>query len=514
MTREFYLSPRGRGGVSCDADGAFVGAIPILKRLQKDGREAWHLRDCEELSEELYTQYGLPIDISSKTGGLTAIANALNDGDVARAQIATILLAIPDPPQLSKKDRSHDRMIKIIRDLHWSGMLKWDPDKHPRWPAGSDDGIGGQFAPTGEGGDANGSPSSQPDATQSHSSEQYTPNQSAHTQLADAGVSDAFDDPMAEAARAAARSNTGAYPQVKYGDSEYGDFWQAAGSRLSHEIKTALSEIGRAEIAENNANIAAAAGGANAIARVLRAYANYRAEPWLDDRGHPVEIPAVDVGYPVAGQAELMARLTAREPLTRPATNADWIDPLIGLASTAAITASPVARFTGLGVEALDATDGSVLIGNSGFRSIGEFTDAVTMNYQKLYDRHYADTMDLASLGFVENNPLVIGGRTDTLTRAGLRDWLENIEAINEGPGQIIQVNRRLYDPLGSGRFRIPDVYIPESRTILDGSLQFKTSSMSQITDFRAFSGGANVVLIRPASAFSSRVAGSYGIVH
>ncbi len=40
-------------------------------------------------------------------------------------------------------------MIKFIRDLHWSGMLKadWDPDEHPRWPAGSPDSRGGQFAP-------------------------------------------------------------------------------------------------------------------------------------------------------------------------------------------------------------------------------------------------------------------------------------------------------------------------------------------------------------------------------
>jgi hypothetical protein len=33
----------------------------------------------------------------------------------------------------------------------------WDPDEYPRWPAGSADSVGGQFAPKGEGGDADAS---------------------------------------------------------------------------------------------------------------------------------------------------------------------------------------------------------------------------------------------------------------------------------------------------------------------------------------------------------------------
>jgi len=101
--------------------------------------------DSSQLSSQVSTQFGLPIDMSSKQGGLHAIANALNAGDVARAQIATVLLGVPDPPQLSKGAATRERMIKLIRDLQWSGMLKWDPDEHPRWPAGQSD--GGQFRP-------------------------------------------------------------------------------------------------------------------------------------------------------------------------------------------------------------------------------------------------------------------------------------------------------------------------------------------------------------------------------
>lgn len=74
MIHEFHLSPPGMGqGVSCDAEGAFIGAIPILNRLRRDGRDTWHPRDCEELSKQIGVHYGLPIDMSSKTDGLRAI---------------------------------------------------------------------------------------------------------------------------------------------------------------------------------------------------------------------------------------------------------------------------------------------------------------------------------------------------------------------------------------------------------------------------------------------------------
>lgn len=102
MIREFHLSPRGKGGISCDEGGAFVGAIPILHRLRRNGRDEWQPRDCHDLSEEMSAEYGLPIDMSLKTGGFKAIARALNEGDVARAQIVTVLLGVPDPLQVSK----------------------------------------------------------------------------------------------------------------------------------------------------------------------------------------------------------------------------------------------------------------------------------------------------------------------------------------------------------------------------------------------------------------------------
>ncbi len=152
--REFRLSPPGtRRGISCDANGVFVGSIALLRRSRVDGRDVWRPRDCSGLSKQLGSSYGLPIDMSSKMGGLNAISRALNEGDIARAQVATVLLGIPEPPTLAKNRPSRNELIKFIRDLHWSELIKWDPDEHPRWPTGAPDSQGGQFAPKGEDGE-------------------------------------------------------------------------------------------------------------------------------------------------------------------------------------------------------------------------------------------------------------------------------------------------------------------------------------------------------------------------
>lgn len=155
MDREFRLAPAGSGrGISCDANGAFVGSVPLLKRSRMNGKDAWQPRDCGQLSEQIGAEFGIPVDLSPKMGGLDAISRALNEDDVARAQIVTLLLAIPDPPPFSEGIPSSDGMIKLVQTLQSSGMIKadWNPDDHPRWPAGAPDSQGGQFAPQGKDG--------------------------------------------------------------------------------------------------------------------------------------------------------------------------------------------------------------------------------------------------------------------------------------------------------------------------------------------------------------------------
>lgn len=139
-------------------------------------------------------------------------------------------------------------------------------------------------------------------------------------------------------------------------------------------------------------------------------------------------------------------------------------------------------------------------IGRSNYASIQDFADAVTVKYQQFYDDAYANAYRMVDLKLLKNERLAIGSKIDRDARFQLRDWLLNSEGIQEGAGQIIAVNRRLYDPLGSGLYRQPDVYIPGARLILDGSLEMKAATAPQILGFRAYSGGANVTIIKPTA--------------
>jgi hypothetical protein len=384
LLREFRLSPRLDDGVFCDESGAFVGAIPMLARTRGNGKDEWRPRDCDGLSREMSAQYGLPIDMSSKRGGLAVIAKALNEGDVARAQVATVLLGIPHPPSLSKGAPSPQEMIELAGDLHWSGLLKvdWDPDEHPRWPAGNADGKGGEFAPKGEGGETGASPISQGNTTDNLRPDGARPD--TRTQLADAGISDASDDSGAQAAASAAEAQRNASAQASPADSEHEGFWQRLGSELSDKTKALFAEIGRAQIEESNAQLVAATAQADAIAYAVRAYAEYRAQPWLSSNGRPVEVPVFNTGDPLSDQAAMIGELSKpNAQLTRPATNADWIDPLVNLASLAAMAVGPAFRFAGPAADVIDGVEVSANAAESAFAT----TEGVAISGGRAIDR-------------------------------------------------------------------------------------------------------------------------------
>jgi len=78
-------SPGGAGaGISCDANGAFLGTIPLLE----ERRDVWRTRPVAALNEELSALFGVPVDFISKLDGLAVIANALNDDNIVKAKIA------------------------------------------------------------------------------------------------------------------------------------------------------------------------------------------------------------------------------------------------------------------------------------------------------------------------------------------------------------------------------------------------------------------------------------------
>jgi hypothetical protein len=157
LPREFRLVPSGSAhGVSCDENGVFVDSIPLLKRVRANDIEWWEPRDAGEVSAELGELYGLPVDVASKSAGLAAIARALNGGAIARAQVLALHLEFPSAPALMKSGASREEIVRFIRELYWSGLIKadWDPDEHPRWPKGTPESQGGRFAPKGEGGES------------------------------------------------------------------------------------------------------------------------------------------------------------------------------------------------------------------------------------------------------------------------------------------------------------------------------------------------------------------------
>lgn len=158
FVRVFSLSPRGdHFGIGCDSDGAFVGPVPLLERVtDRFGRTVWRPRPTEVLNRDLSFCYGLPVDLAVKAGGFAAIANALNDNALLRAQIATLHLRLPNLLRIDDGTRADERRAALATALRWSDLLKASPDdpEHPGWPAGTPDGRGGKFRP--KDGDASG----------------------------------------------------------------------------------------------------------------------------------------------------------------------------------------------------------------------------------------------------------------------------------------------------------------------------------------------------------------------
>lgn len=478
-------NPHGRG-LRCDGDGLFFAGDALLRQ---DGEGNFEARPDIELRKSLNHTGSNEARLESHIRSVKLIAAALNKGDMGRAMMTAVLMlmGIPDPGSVVPPSGG--------------GLAKagYNPDEQRdergRWTNG---GVGS-------------TPKTAP----------ATAHRDPRVQLASDGRSDAPNDAVAEAAtRAAAAARNPVNTQSRSKPTEsVENLWEGLGSRLSHGVKSALVRIGQAEAEQSYNNLAVTADQANAIAHAAKAYAEYRDRILLDDKGHPIQIPNYTpmVGSGVAPFFDPGPGLFDA-PLTRPARNADWIDPLFNLGSFFAAGAGPMLRLAGPAAEALgeiaaSLAESDTLIGNSGFRNINEFADAVTVKYQDLYDQGYALATDRAKQGLIANNPLTIGRETDLFARYALRDWLTNAEGIEEAPGQIIQVNRRLYDPLGSGNYRVPDVHIPDAQTILDGSTQFKTGATTQIADYKLFSSGANVTIIRPSAAAHRFLSGSYGIV-
>jgi hypothetical protein len=129
--------------------------------------------------------------------------------------------------------------------------------------------------------------------------------------------------------------------------------------------------------------------------------------------------------------------------------------------------------------------------------------DQVIMNnYARYYNEGWSQTVGRFNAGEItipagQNWRTVLGQYTDAAARGRLRNFLAR-EGIAEGPGADVLVNRWLRDPSGSGAYRIPDVRLMQTGTILDGTIGTKTMATPQVQDFIKFSGGNRVIIVRP----------------
>jgi len=125
----FRLSP---GGVDCDQGGLRVRDIPLLTRDQKG---SWTARDARDLGLRLSRVYGFRVDVSAKMNGFAGVAKALQERNIPKAQIAALLLRLPDPLPFMGTELAKSDVRRLSHDLIVSGLLKaeddWD-EKHPR----------------------------------------------------------------------------------------------------------------------------------------------------------------------------------------------------------------------------------------------------------------------------------------------------------------------------------------------------------------------------------------------
>jgi hypothetical protein len=154
----------------------------------------------------------------------------------------------------------------------------------------------------------------------------------------------------------------------------------------------------------------------------------------------------------------------------------------------------------------VDAAQFGPFIGKSQF-TMDEFVDNVLIKYQNYYDQAYSLVMANVAQGRLPNVARLIGLEVDGIARIQLRAWLKG-EGISEGANSIISINRYLRNPSLYSNYRIPDIFIPSRNLIIDGSIALKHRGLSQIIDFRAFTNGGNIVIVRPTV-----LGGSYGIV-
>jgi hypothetical protein len=129
FVREFTLAgPKGDGRHAyVNKEGAFIGrGVPLLER---DAVGQWKPRDKAILERLFAKGYGSPVELGWRVTQLCYVAQALNKGDLARANVSLVRAELPPLPSAD-----HARAMARADGL----MLKYNPDwdEEPRVPEG------------------------------------------------------------------------------------------------------------------------------------------------------------------------------------------------------------------------------------------------------------------------------------------------------------------------------------------------------------------------------------------
>lgn len=120
------------GAVECDEEGPRVAGVRLLDKAQDARRgERWRVPALPEIETRLRRAYDRRIGAGDKLGALHAVARALDDGELARAQIATLLLRLPNPPEAGAESSDGHILDKALNDNGWL-VKEWESDDHPR----------------------------------------------------------------------------------------------------------------------------------------------------------------------------------------------------------------------------------------------------------------------------------------------------------------------------------------------------------------------------------------------
>jgi len=131
-------------GLSCDSEGLLLAGNCrlIAAALTPDGQVFFRARPAPEINAVLSAGYGTAVDISDGYPRIERLAGYMSRGEWFRAALAALNLRFPELPDQAAARRilEADRLLK----------LAWNSDLHPRWPAHSEEGRGGRFAPAGD----------------------------------------------------------------------------------------------------------------------------------------------------------------------------------------------------------------------------------------------------------------------------------------------------------------------------------------------------------------------------